>query len=450
MARIKDVSELYLRHPERFSDLFEQARTQGVLYLDIAESEAQEHFRKAWAACEDLALAPNILELFVADLRRCGVAGEAKVAMILFLALVSRLLERIASVAVKGPSSGGKSYLVEQVLRFFPESAYYALTAMSERTLAYSEEPIKHRFLVLFEAAGMSGDFQTYLIRSLLSEGKVRYETVEKTSEGLKPRLIERPGPTGLIVTTTLVKLHPENETRLISLTVSDTKEQTHDVLAALAEEEDGETADLGRWHALQRWLEGAEHRVTIPYAKSLARLVPPVAVRLRRDFGAVLNLIRAHAVLHQATRERDAEGKIVASFADYTAVRALVAGLVSEGVEAAVPKTVKETFEAVDRLLGDSKGEPVTVAAVARELELDKGTALRRARATIDRGHLKNLEDRKGRPAQLKLGDPLPENVEVLPPVERLQGCTVAGETERVGTPPPPHTASERHRFTL
>src|ERR687889_937052 len=105
-------------------------------------------------------------------------------------------------------------------------------------------------------------------------------------------------------------------------------------------------TPDLERWHALQRWLEGAEHRVTIPYAKALARLVPPVAVRLRRDFGAVLNLIRAHAVLHQATRERDAEGRIVASFADYTTVRELVAELVSAGAEAAVPKTVRETVE--------------------------------------------------------------------------------------------------------
>ena len=45
------------------------------------------------------------------------------------------------SVAVKGPSSGGKSYLTGSVLRFFPEDAYHALTAMSERTLAYSEEP---------------------------------------------------------------------------------------------------------------------------------------------------------------------------------------------------------------------------------------------------------------------------------------------------------------------
>jgi nicotinamide riboside kinase len=63
------------------------------------------------------------------------------------------------SVAVKGPSSGGKSYLTERVLGFFPESAYYARTAMSERALAYSEEPLQHRFLVLYEAAGLYIDF---------------------------------------------------------------------------------------------------------------------------------------------------------------------------------------------------------------------------------------------------------------------------------------------------
>ncbi len=339
MARVKDVSELHLRHPEVFGDLLERARSRAVPWLDIAESEAQSRTREAWVACEDLALAPNILELFEATLKRGGVAGECRVAKILYLALTSRFLDRIVSVAVKGPSSGGKSYLVEQVLRFFPESAYYALTAMSDRTLAYSEEPIEHRFLVLFEAAGMSGDFATYLIRSLLSEGRLRYETVEKTSEGLKPRLIEREGPTGLLVTTTAVKLHPENETRLLSLTVNDTREQTRDVLVALAEE-DGEAPDLKPWQALQEWLETAEHDVHIPYARVLAGLVPPVAVRLRRDFPAVLNLIRAHAVLHQATRARDERARIVASIEDYAAVRRLVADLVSEGVEAAVPKT--------------------------------------------------------------------------------------------------------------
>ena len=93
--------------------------------------------------------------------------------------------------------------------------------------------------------------------------------------------------------------------------------------LDALAEEEREET-DPKPWLALQEWLASAaaSRRVTIPYAKMLARMVPPVAVRLRRDFGAVLNLIRAHALLHQASRKKDDRGRVVATLADYAAVR--------------------------------------------------------------------------------------------------------------------------------
>ena len=285
-------------------------------------------------------------------------AGEERIAKLLYLAVTSRLLQTGRSASsLKGPSSGGQEPPVGGRAHLLPESAYYALTAMSERTLAYSTEPIRHRFLVIYEAAGMSGEFATYLMRSLLSEGRVRYETVEKTSEGMKPRLIEREGPTGLIVTTTAVKLHPENETRLLSLTVTDTQEQTRAVMAALAEEAREHAPDLVGWHALQIWLESAEHRVSIPYAGKLAELIPPVAVRLRRDFGALLNLIRAHAILHHATRERDADGRIVATIEDYAAVRKLVADLVSEGIEATVPKTVRETVEAVKGLREELEG---------------------------------------------------------------------------------------------
>ena len=164
---------------------------------------------------------------------------------------------------------------------------------MCERALAYGTEPLSHRFLVLFEAAGLESDFASYLVRSLLSEGCVRYETVEKGKDGeLKARLVEREGPTGLIVSTTSVALHPENETRLLSLAATDTADQTKLVLSRLADDDLSEP-DLARWHDLQVWLETAEHRVAIPYARTLAELVPPVAVRLRRDFRAVLSLIR-------------------------------------------------------------------------------------------------------------------------------------------------------------
>ena len=442
---VKDVSELHLAEPDEFRGRLEEARANACAWLDLAETEQREKARKAWEVCERLAYEPDILERFANELKASGFAGETRAAKLLYLSLVSRLLPKIVSVAVKGPSSGGKTYLVERVLDYFSDSAYHAMTAMSEKALAYSEEPIRHRFLVIFEAEGMASDFATYLMRSLLSEGRLRYEVVEKTSEGLKPRLIEREGPTGLIVTTTAVRLHPENETRLLSLTVSDTSEQTRDVISALAAEE-VPSSDLTHWHALQEWLEGADRRVTISYAKDLAELVPPVAVRLRRDFGAVLNLIRAHAALHQATRERDGE-RIVATFGDYAAVRALVADLISEGIEATVPKTVRETVGAVERLLEDTDDESITTVAVARELELDKSAALRRVRSAIDRGHLKNLEDRRGRPARLVLDEPLPEDLEILPTVERLRGCTVADENGGINNPP---SSNGREEFTI
>jgi hypothetical protein len=427
----KDASSLYLSEREAFKDNFKAALQNATTLVDAVEAERKAEARRAWAGCEELVLlVPNILDRFAQDLARAGVAGESKLAMLLYLAVTSRLLRNPVSIAMKGPSSGGMSYLTEQVLGFFPDEDYYALTAMSEHALAYSEEPLSHRFLVIYEAAGMNSDFQTYLMRSLLSEGRVRYETVEKTSEGMKPRLIEREGPTGLIVTTTAVKLHPENETRLISLTVTDTQQQTRDIMAALADESVADGPDLDSWHALQQWLARAEQRVTIAYAKELAAKIPPLAVRLRRDFGAVLNLIKAHALLHQANRERDREGRIIATIADYSIVRELVADLVSEGIEATVSPTVRETVATVGRL-HDETEKASTLRDIAEELELDKSTTSRRIRTAIDKGFIKNLEDQRGKPGRYVPADPLPDDVEILPSPEVLECCTVAGDSE-------------------
>jgi hypothetical protein len=470
----KDPSALHLADPERFRERFEVALEDAKPWVELERAEARATSQEAWEHCNELAKAPNILERFAAELAQSGVAGEVRTAKLLYLAVTSRLLEKPVSIALKGPSSGGKSYLTEQVLRFFPESAFYSLTAMSEKALAYSEEPLSHRILVIFEAAGMSGEFATYLIRSLLSEGCIRYELVEKTAEGLRPRLIERQGPTGLLITTTAVKLHPENETRLLSLTVTDTQDQTRAVMAALAEEAGEAGPNLEPWHALQVWLESAEHRVSVRYAKILADLIPPVAVRLRRDFGALLNLIRAHALLHQASRNRDAEKRIIATIEqDYAAVRELVVDLVGEGVETTVPKTVRETVDAVKRLRENSTGEPVTVAELARKLELDRSTVSRRARSAKDRGYLRDLEDNPRKPSRLVLGDDLPDDVQILPslddvrasvkeralPSARLNGpqephrngqnsndaykaCNRARVQEGIDTPPPPSSS--------
>jgi hypothetical protein len=348
-------------------------------------------------------------------LSRLGLVGERRAAKLIYLALTSRLLDRPVSVAVKGPSSGGKSFIVETTLKFFPPAAFYSLTAMSDRALAYSNEPLQHRHLVIYEAAGMASDFATYLVRSLLSEGCLRYETVEKTKDGLVPRLIEREGPTGLIVTTTSLRLHAENETRMLSLTITDSHVQTAAIFRALAQENIYADADLTQWHALQTWLSKGPTRVVIPFADELAQLVPPVAVRLRRDFKTVLMLIRGHALLHQASRLKDEQDRVVAALEDYAAVRELVADLVAEGVEATVKPEIREVVDTTARLIAEGYDE-VRQANLKAVLDLDKSAISRRVAGALDGGFLKNLEDRKGRPARLVLGDPLPANRDVLP----------------------------------
>ena len=204
LGTYKDPSGLYLDDPDQFTTRFRAALEAAIPWTEQAARESASKKTAAWARCRALAEQPRILECFAEDLEKAGVVGVRKLAPLLFLAVVTRVLKRPVSIAVKGPSSGGKSYLVEQILTFVPETAYYALSAMSERALAYSNEPLQHRFLVLYEVTGMSGDMASYLIRSLLSEGCIRYETVEKTKDGLQARLIEREGPTGLLVTPPL------------------------------------------------------------------------------------------------------------------------------------------------------------------------------------------------------------------------------------------------------
>jgi len=440
LGGFKDVSDLYLDNPDGFPDRWERELTRAVPLVAKWERRVKkENEVKRRASCPKVAAEDEILELFAKDLRALGAVGVSAHAKLLYLAVNSRLFERPISIAVKGPSSGGKSFLVESVLKFFPSSSYYALTAMSERALAYSHEPVKHRMLVLYEAAGMSGDFASYLIRSLLSEGRVRYETVQAGPDGaLETRLIEREGPTGLIVTTTAVKLHPENETRLISMTVTDTEEQTRAILVAQASPSEDAAPDLSEWHAFQAWLSLGPSSVDIPFARILADKIKAVGVRLRRDFPALLTLIRTHALLHQQNRSRAPSGAVIAELEDYAAVHNLVATYMQDGLEATVPFHVRELVEAVAELAEGQQG--VALPRIADWLKIDKSSASRRAKVAANLGYVRNLEDRKGRPARYVVGDPLPDDVNILPTPGEV-GATIAalrGVREGWGLGPP------------
>ncbi len=211
------------------------------------------------------------------------------------------------------------------------------------------------------------------------------------------------------------IGIEPQLETRILSIPIDDTAEQTKQVLLKIAEDTDG--ADYRAWQSLQHLLETGNRRVVIPFAKEIAGLTLPAGVRIRRDFGTVLSLIKAHALLHQMSRETDNDDRIVATVRDYDIVWGLVDGLISGGVGLTIPKTVRETVDVVS-----GADTELTIKKVAAALELDPSATWRRVRKAIKLGYLQNLEERPRQPAKLILGDPMSEDTGVLPSAERLQ----------------------------
>jgi hypothetical protein len=96
---------------------------------------------------------------------------------------------------------------------------------------------------------------------------------------------------------------------------------------------------------------------------------------------------------------------------------RELVADVFAEGIEATVPMTVRETVGAISSL----KKNEVSLGQLAAKLALDKSVTSRRVRDATDRGYVVNLEIRRGRPARIVLGEPMPEVVKLLPKPHEL-----------------------------
>ena len=229
-------------------------------------------------------------------------------------------------------------------------------------------------------------------------------------------------GPVAFLVTTTKSKLHPENETRMLSLEIDDSEQQTKSVLGKVAQVDglnhSAAQVDYVPWQDFQRWLERGERRVVVPFAKQMSDLIPPAAVRLRRDFGQVLRAVKAHALLHRDQRQRDDTGQIVADIdRDYEAVRKLMNAIIAEGSGVAVHVATIETIEAVVRATAEmTEAEGATAKDIAAILKLDKSAARRRLLAACDDDYIVNLESRKGMPGKYRATGQKVEPVNILP----------------------------------
>lgn len=365
-----------------------------------------------------LAYEHDLLERFDDAHHQAGVIGEIQLARLTYLTLTSRLLshdrplERLVSLAPVGVTSSGKSHTTSSTVKFFPEHAVFEITNMSDKFIHYLTRDLRHTFIYVPEySAIQDNDAILTALRVLLSEGRLVYGVVEKDGNGrMVERLIEKEGPTGLLMTTTKVSIDPELATRLVCCPTDDSPEQTRRVMVELARlDTAGVSFDFQPWIELQLWLECQDNRTTLPFLGALAQLMPASTVRLRRDFTTLVSLVRAHAVLHQLTRERDQEGRIVASLTDYERCQKILDNLFAIQADKAVADGTRDVVQAVHDLLADNTNkEHITPRDLDNHLDIGKATVYRRVNDALAAGYLVNLSEGRGK--KLKTGAPMPE----------------------------------------
>lgn len=369
--------------------------------------------------CQPIASSTDVLAEFSNQIRAHGLVREDANARLLYLGLSTRILATPVPMVVRGESSGGKSGLVNRVLKFFPQSAHYSMTGGSEKALIYFKKPLAHRFLVFGEAHGLSKEQFNYFIRELISSGELRYQVVVPTKGGHETMEVRIKGPVGVLTTTT-GNLHPENETRMLSLRIDESPAATRDVLIRLGLEREGaRPKKLKReaWIAYQKWLMRQPKKVVIPFASAITSQIPPKALRLRRDGDHLLNLISTHALLHRLNRVTNEDGAVIATIEDYESVRNLVARSMAETVEQAVPKRVRQIVKAVKQL----KKAYVSLDEIAAHMDVNKSTASRNFGVAEKAGYLVNKGTVKGHTYRIALGDVMPKDGALLPSVQQV-----------------------------
>lgn len=366
-----------------------------------------------------------------------GYIGDTKLPIIAYLTMVSALRSDPVSLLIKGPASSGKSYALNCAKRYLPDDAYKQFEGMSEKALLYlgDQLDLRHKTLIIQEAAGISSGHGRVFLRQLLTEGEIRYATVQSTNDGLVgTELPPVEGPVGLIMTTTASSIHHEDESRMLSFHIDDSSERTAEILVARTMRSATEPTEeeLQVYHSAFESLKDANVDSRVPFATEIAIALPVSHTRILRDFPKVIALVETVALLHKEYREVDADGCVMATLEDYEFVRELLNESISQGIEATVPRGVRQVVEAVADLSGhnDGSNDPFSYASsvtqheVAEHLGVHRSTISRNVFAAISAGYLEDWNQGQGRPSQLKIGERELPSRNVLPSPESIQTC--------------------------
>jgi hypothetical protein len=376
---------------------------------------------------------PGLVERIDRDIQAMGVAGERQLGRTLYLAGTSRLLPRPLAALVRGPSSSGKSYVIERVAALFPPEAVLVATAMTPQALYYMElGMLRHRWVIAGERSRSTEDEvadATKALREMISAGRLSKLIPVKSDGGMTTVLLEQEGPIAYAESTTRERIFDEDENRLLSVYTDEQPEQTRRIISRLAKDaaatgvavDDRAVAELH--HAAQRLLRRRE--VVIPFAEQLGEMISEERVEARRAFPHLLSMIRASALLHQYQRQQDDAGRVIATGEDYRIARALMLGPLTRLLGSGVSQAARRFLERLEKVWGDDSS--FSTSEARRKERYSKSAVCEWLKELAEAGLVRVVEEGRGRkPASWQVvEDGAIENNDVLPAEEDVLPAT-------------------------
>lgn len=321
-----------------------------------------------------------LIQQIVDDIAELGVAGECELTATVYLIGVSRLLDRPLAGIVQGPSSSGKSHLIDRTATLFPSETVIRATQMTPQALFHMPPTsLVHRFVVAGERSRIANDDSaeaTRALREMLSAGKLTKLMPMKGEGGVIQTVkIEQDGPVAFVESTTLSKIFDEDANRCLLLNTDEQPEQTRRVIKKLGAAYAGAaTINSGHrviavHHAMQRMLEPVP--VVVPFADRIGEKFNTDRVEARRAFPQVISMVRSFALLYQMQRLRDIDGRIMANEEDYRLAHRLLAKPISRLLGGACSEPARRFF---DRLVRTVTGN-FTIAQVTKDETYGKST---------------------------------------------------------------------------
>jgi hypothetical protein len=286
-----------------------------------------DELRQARKQARKLLQSPRFFNELLLALRKDGLVGEERNALIVFIVVVSRLLPHPLNLFVRGPSSTGKNWIVKRVLRLVPKDAYREITNTSDAAWSYSKDDFRHR--VVYDQERDDTNRSARQMRLLISEDQlVRLVTQWVGGQRTIKKYIAR-GPVASISTTTQSQLQIDELTRHLGIFTDAGCDQTRQIVKQYTKQIDGLTREeLRTWRTVQDLLkERSGTEITFPdWFDVVADGVFAEDVSVRRYYPAFVEACRTVSLIRSflAHRKPKVNAELMVGFADY-AITAII-----------------------------------------------------------------------------------------------------------------------------